>query len=70
MYQFIAYPLDVVKTNRIIGTQVSREAGENLPRELIALYERGALQNGMYRGLSTGLLMAASIKLVNDSPIF
>ena len=66
MYQFIAYPLDVVKTNRIIGSQLSREAGENLPREMVALYERGALQTGMYRGLSIGLLMGASYKLLND----
>ena len=43
MYQFIAYPLDVVKTNRIIGSQISKEAGENLPREMLTLYERGAL---------------------------
>ena len=66
MYQFIAYPLDVVKTNRIIGTQLSREAGENLPREMVSLYERGALQTGMYRGLSIGLLLGASYKLIND----
>ena len=70
MYQFIAYPLDVVKTNRIIGSQISKEAGENLPREMLTLYERGALQNGMYRGLSTGLVMAATMKIFNDQPIF
>ena len=70
MYQFIAYPLDVVKTNRILGTQISKEAGENLPREMVALYERGALQSGMYRGFATGLALTATIKVLNDSPIF
>ena len=70
MYQFIAYPLDVVKTNRILGTQISKEAGENLPREMVALYESGALQSGMYRGLATGLALTATIKVLNDSPIF
>ena len=59
-----------MKTNRIIGTQITKEAGENLPREMIALYERNALQHGMYRGLSTGFAMAASVKLINDQPAF
>ena len=44
-------PLDVVKTNRIVGSEISRQAGESLPRELTAIFERGAFKNGMYRGL-------------------
>ena len=51
MYSYIANPLDVIKTNRILGTQISKEAGENLPREMLSLYERGAMQSGLYRGL-------------------
>ena len=69
MYQFIAYPLDVVKTNRIVGSQITKEAGENLPREMLALYERGALQSGMYRGLATGLALSASTRFINDMPL-
>ena len=52
MYAFLTYPLDVVKTNRIVGSQVTREAGENLPRELVSVYERGTMQTGFYRGLA------------------
>ena len=43
MYRFLTYPLDVIKTNRIVGTQAVKDAGENLPREFVSLYERGAL---------------------------
>jgi len=52
MYAFLTYPLDVIKTNRIVGSQLTREAGENLPRELVSVYERGAMQTGFYRGLA------------------
>ena len=50
MYSLLTYPLDVIKTNRIMATPLDREAGENLPRELVALYDRGALKSS-YRGL-------------------
>jgi len=50
-YSFFAYPLDVIKANRIVSSPLAKEAGENLPRELVALYERGALSRGFYRGL-------------------
>ena len=52
MYGFLTYPLDVIKTNRIVGSQLTREAGENLPRELVTVYERGTMQAGFYRGLA------------------
>ena len=52
-------PLDVVKTNRIIGSEISRQAGESLPRELTAIFERGAFKNGMYRGLLPMFTQAA-----------
>ena len=55
MYSYIANPLDVIKTNRILGTQLSKEAGENLPREMLSLYERGAMQSGLYRGLAPAI---------------
>lgn len=50
-YNVFAYPFDVIKTNRIVQSQLCREAGDNLPREFVALYERGALASGFYRGL-------------------
>ena len=52
MYSYLTHPLDVIKTNRIMGSQISKEAGENLPREMLALYERGMMQGGLYRGLA------------------
>ena len=50
-FALFAYPLDVIKTNRIVQTPLFKQAGENLPREAAALYERGAFKNGFYRGL-------------------
>jgi len=51
MLQVLSYPLDVIKTNRILNTPLSKEAGEALPKEFLALYERGAMRSGLYRGL-------------------
>ena len=51
-YQYIAYPFDVVKTNRIINSNFNKECGENLGRELVTLYERGSFRNGAYRGMA------------------
>lgn len=67
-------PLDVVKTNRIIGAEISRQAGESLPRELTAIFERGAFWNGMYRGLlpmfTQGMIFnaARNIEVANLAP--
>ena len=51
-FSWLAYPLDVIKTNRIAQSPLFKEAGENLPREATALYERGAFKQGFYRGLA------------------
>lgn len=51
MYQYIAYPLDVAKTNRILNTSFNKECGENLGKELVAMYERGQFRNGSFRGV-------------------
>ena len=51
MYHYIAYPLDVAKTNRILNTSFNKECSENLGREIVTMYERGQFRNGDYRGL-------------------
>ena len=51
MYQYIAYPFDVAKTNRILNTQFNKECGENLGKELVAMHERGQFKNGAFRGM-------------------
>ena len=58
MYHLLTYPMQVISTNRIIGTQIVKEASENLPREFVAIYERGALKSGLYRGLLPGIFAA------------
>ncbi len=52
MYSYIAYPFDVAKTNRILNTSFNKECGENLSKEMIAMYERGQLRNGLFRGMA------------------
>lgn len=52
MYQYIAYPFDVAKTNRILGTSFNKECGDNLGKEMVAMYERGQFRNGAYRGMA------------------
>lgn len=51
----LTYPLDVIKTNRIVNSPLTKGAGENLPREFVSLYERGNLRSGLFRGLLPGL---------------
>ena len=59
-YQFLTYPLDVIKTNRIVQSSLAKEGVESVPREFMALYDKGGLQLGAMRGFSMGLLLAAS----------
>ena len=50
-YPLIAYPLEVVKTNRIIGMQTATlESTEELSRDLLKLAERKHLSHGLFRG--------------------
>lgn len=58
MYGVLSYPLDVIKVNRIVQSSFAKENGENLPRELVSLYERGLVEKGLYRGLVFGFLFA------------
>ena len=58
MYGVLSYPLDVIKTNRILDTPLAREAGQSLPKEFLALHERGALRNGLYRAYLPYLMMS------------
>ena len=53
----IAFPLDVVKTNRILNTSFNKECGENLGRELMTLFERGQFRSGLYRGFIPFLMI-------------
>ena len=50
MYGFLTYPFDVIKTNRILGTSLSKEGGESITREAVNLFERGEFRRGLYRG--------------------
>lgn len=58
MYQFIFYPLDVIKTNRIVQSNLSKEGVESVPREFSALYNKGGLQMGAMRGFSVAFAVA------------
>ena len=43
MYSLITYPLDVIKTNRILASSLSKEGGETIPKEFVVLFEKGGL---------------------------
>ena len=66
MFHFLTYPLDVIKTNRILETTVAKETGEFAPAELAAIFERGGLQYGAMRGLVMSMIVASSQRM---SPI-
>ena len=56
MLSILTYPLDVIKTNRILQTPLTKECGESIPREFNALYARGGLSTGLYRGFLLTLI--------------
>lgn len=58
MYSILTYPLDIIKTNRILQTSLSKEGAESIPKEFIALYEKGGLQRGLFRGFFVGYFAA------------
>ena len=69
MFALLTYPMDVIKTNRILQTTLSRENGESLNREFLSLYEKGGLQKGLYRGFLLAFLAAnAQGPLYNSRP--
>ena len=51
MYSLLTYPLDVIKTNRILQTSLAKEGADSVPRELSVLYEKGAFSKGLFRGI-------------------
>ena len=54
MYSFITYPLDVIKTNRILETEL---VTKSVPREFVKLYENSGLHHGVMRGLAIGMVV-------------
>ena len=56
MYTALTYPLDIIKTNRIIQSSLSKEGAESIPKEFQVLYEKGGLSRGLFRGLFIGFL--------------
>jgi hypothetical protein len=58
MFAFLTYPLDIIKTNRILQTSLAKEGAERIPREILSLQEKGNLQNGLYRGFLATLAAA------------
>jgi len=56
MFAYITYPLDVIKTNRILQTSLAKEGAERIPREILSLQERGNVYNGLFRGFGATFL--------------
>jgi hypothetical protein len=52
MFSIYGNAFDVIKTNRIVHSDLAKTAGENLTNELALLWERGAFRNGLFRGLA------------------
>jgi hypothetical protein len=67
MFTILTYPLDIIKTNRILQTSLSKEGAESIPKEFTALYEKGGLNRGLFRGLLVGYL-AANIQGLFSNP--
>lgn len=58
MAELFGYPFDVIKTNRILQTDLSKSSFESLPKELESLYDHGKFRRGFFRGLVPAILAA------------
>lgn len=58
-FPLLTYPLDIIKTNRILQTSIAKEGAESIPREFLALYEKGGMKQGLYRGFLIAFLAAS-----------
>ena len=47
----------MIKTNRIVESNLAKEGVESVPREFTALYEKGGLQMGAMRGFSAAAIV-------------
>lgn len=52
MFSIYGNAFDVIKTNRIVQSEFSKTAGDNLTNEVALLWERGAFRQGLFRGLA------------------
>ena len=68
MYTFLTYPFDIIKTNRILQTSLSKEGAESIPKEFTALYEKGGLSRGLFRGMVAGYI-AANMQVALTDPV-
>ena len=55
MFEYLIFPFDTIKTNRIVKSFLSKEGTDSPAREILALYQKGGIQNGLYRGLNMTL---------------
>ena len=51
LYHLLTYPLDVIKTNRILESKLVPQQVQAIPREAVEIFERGGLQKGLMRGM-------------------
>ncbi len=56
----------MIKTNRILQTSLSKEGAESIPKEFVALYEKGALKHGLFRGLASGFVYGAILNFYEN----
>lgn len=61
MYSCLTYPLEVIKTNRILQTSLAKEGAERIPREILSLQEKGNLYRGLFRGFAPAVLYGVLI---------
>lgn len=66
MYSILTYPLDVIKTNRILQTSLAKEGAERIPREILSLQERGNLHHGLFRGFMATVLASSIVKVMSN----
>ena len=51
LHSFFTYPLDVIKTNRMVGSKMSLQAHGSLQLEMVALQQGGNMWRGMLMAL-------------------
>lgn len=66
LYQVLTYPLDVIKTNRILETSLAKQGVESTLREYVGLFDKGGFQLGLMRGFAASVTLKLSADYIRS----
>ena len=71
LYHLLTYPLDVIKTNRILDSKLTTPSMATVLKEAVEIFDKGGLQKGLMRGMLMSFAIGSITQLeYYRDPIF